>query len=64
MRYPYSERFRERWRPLVDRVLRSEPGHDDQLDAALQTEGVSLQVVVEEIPPAFGAFFTAKDRAR
>lgn len=60
-RHPYSERFREHWLPLVDRVLRSEPGQDDLLDAALQAEGVSLRVVVKEIPPVFGAFFTAED---
>lgn len=63
-RHPYSDRFRERWLPLVDRVLRSQPDHDDALDAALQSEGVSLRVVVREIPPVFGAFFTAMDRQR
>ena len=63
-RHPYSDRFRERWLPLVDRVLRSQPGHDDSLDAALQAEGVSLRAVVKEIPPVFGAFFTATDGLR
>ncbi|MFM8283415.1 MAG: hypothetical protein ACKOCW_07620, partial [Planctomycetaceae bacterium] len=61
-RHPYSERFRERWLPLVDRVLQSLPEHDDLLDAALQAEGVSLRVVVKEIPPVFGSFFTPHRR--
>jgi hypothetical protein len=47
----------------VDRVLQSQPEHDDLLDAALQSEGVGLRVVVKEIPPVFGSFFRAKDRA-
>jgi len=63
-RHPYSDRFRERWLPLVDHVLRSEPDHDDSLDAALQSEGVSLRAVVKEIPPVFGTFFSATDRQR
>lgn len=61
-RHPYSERFREHWLPLVDRVLRSKPDRDDLLDAALQSEGSSLRAVVKEIPPVFGSFFTAMDR--
>lgn len=60
-RHPYAERFRERWLPLVDRVLRSRAEQDDVLDAALQSEGLSLRVVVKEIPPVFGSFFVAKD---
>jgi hypothetical protein len=63
-RHPYSDRLRERWLPLVDRVLRPQPGHDDSLDAALQCEGVSLRVVVKEIPPVFGSFFMTQDRQR
>jgi len=58
VRHPYSDRLRERWLPLVDRVLRSPPGGDDALDAALQAEGSSLRAVVREIPPVFGTFFT------
>ena len=56
-RHPWSHRFREQWMPTVDRVLRSEPGSDDALDAELQAEGLSLRVVVKEIPPVFGEFF-------
>lgn len=63
-RHPYSDRLRERWLPLVDHVLRSEPDHDDLLDAALQSEGVSLRAVVKEIPPVFGTFFATTDRRR
>ena len=63
-RHPYSDRLRERWLPLVDRVLRSDPDHDDALDAALQSEGSSLRVVVKEIPPVFVSFFTTTDRQR
>lgn len=63
-RHPYSDRFRERWLPLVDRVLRAQPGNDDSLDAALQSEGLSLRAVVKEIPPVFGAFFAAPDQER
>lgn len=63
-RHPYSERLRARSLPLVDRVLRSPPGHDDELDAALQAEGSSLRAVVKEIPPVFGSFFTAVNQPR
>jgi hypothetical protein len=61
-RHPYSDRLRERWLPLVERVLRSPPDHDDELDAALQAEGSSLRAVVKEIPPVFGAFFKEMHR--
>jgi hypothetical protein len=61
-RHPYSDRLRERWLPIVDRVLRSLPGDDDSLDTTLQAEGFSLRAVVKEIPPVFGAFFTATDQ--
>jgi hypothetical protein len=56
-RHPYRDRFVERWQPLVDRVLSSPAGSDDALDAALQSEGLSLRVVVKEIPPVFGSFW-------
>jgi hypothetical protein len=38
-------------------VLQSPAGEDDSLDSALQAEGLSLRVVVKEIPPVFGSFF-------
>ena len=56
-RHPSSERFRELWLPLVDRLLCSEAGDDDTLDQELQSQGLSLRVVVKEIPPVFGDFF-------
>jgi hypothetical protein len=64
VRHPYSDRLRERWLPLVDRVLRSPPGGDDALDAALQAEGSSLRAVVREIPPVFGSFFNDPGHGR
>jgi hypothetical protein len=39
-------------------VLSASPGDDDALDAALQSEGLSLRVVVKEIPPVFGSFWS------
>lgn len=63
-RHPYAARLRDRWLPLVERVLRSRPGQDASLDAALQSEGVSLRAVVREIPPVFGSFFEATDQRR
>lgn len=56
-RHPYRDRFMGRWLPWVDRVLSALPGHDDELDADLQKAGLSLRVVVKEIPPVFGSFW-------
>lgn len=56
-RHPYRDRFLEKWQPLVDRVLSAAPGDDEQLDATLQAEGLSLRVVTREIPPVFGSFW-------
>ena len=56
-RHPSHERFLERWRPIVVRVLEANPVADDLLDRELQAEGLSLRVVVREIPPVFGSFF-------
>jgi hypothetical protein len=56
-RHPYRDRFTEHWLPWVDHVLSTEPGHDDELDAALQSQGTSLRAIVKEIPPVFGSFW-------
>jgi hypothetical protein len=56
-RHPSHERFLERWRPIVARVLEANPAADDLLDRELQAAGLSLRVVVREIPPVFGSFF-------
>jgi len=57
-RHPYAARFRDHWQPVVERVLTSQPSDDDALDRELQTVGSSLRVVVKEIPPVFGDFFS------
>ncbi len=49
-RHPYRDRFLEKWQPLVNRVLPAAPGDDEQLDATLQSGGLSLRVVTKEIP--------------
>lgn len=56
-RHPYADRFAEKWRPIVEEVLAADPNHDLELDANLKTRGLSLRVVVREIPPVFGSFF-------
>jgi hypothetical protein len=56
-RHPYHERFRSQWMPWVERVLCSDAADDDRLDRELQERGLSLRVVVKEIPPVFGGFF-------
>jgi hypothetical protein len=55
-RHPYGERFQE-WRPEVEKLLRSPKGSNDQVDAELRQRGLSLRVVVREIPSVFGDFF-------
>jgi hypothetical protein len=56
-RHPYRDRFLETWRPLVVEVLEADPAHDFELDARLKNRGLSLRVVVREIPPVIGSFF-------
>lgn len=56
-RHPYHQRFMEKWKPHVDRILSSSAQDDDALDESLQREGLSLRVVVKEIPPVFGSFW-------
>jgi hypothetical protein len=55
-RHPHAERFAEH-EPDVRRVLESLPGSDAELDAELQQRGLSLRVVVKEIPSVFGSFY-------
>jgi hypothetical protein len=61
-RHPYRDRFLETWQPVVEEVLLSDPAHDFDLDASLKARGLSLRVVVREIPPVIGSFF-AESRA-
>jgi len=56
-RHPYSERFLNRYRPLVERLLESTEADNDRLDAELRTEGHSLRTIMREIPPVFGDFY-------
>jgi len=55
-RHPHAERFKE-WRPEVERILQSPKGSDEELDRELRQRGLSLRVVVKEIPSVFGDFF-------
>ena len=55
-RHPHAERFQE-WRVEVEKLLASAPGSDDEIDRALRGRGLSLRVVVREIPSVFGEFF-------
>jgi len=55
-RHPHAERFKE-WRLEVERILGSPKGSDEELDRELRQRGLSLRVVVKEIPSVFGDFF-------
>jgi hypothetical protein len=55
-RHPHAERFRE-WQPEIERLLSSSPESDAMLDRDLRQRGLSLRVVVKEIPSVFGDFF-------
>ena len=55
-RHPHAERFQE-WRNEVERLLASPKGSDDEMDKQLRERGLSLRVVVREIPSVFGDFF-------
>jgi hypothetical protein len=55
-RHPHAERFAE-WRVEVEKILSSAKDTDDSLDRELRGRGLSLRVVVREIPPVFGDFF-------
>lgn len=58
-RHPHHERF-EKNRERIESLLRSHPAEDDVLDEALRQEGLSLRVLVREIPPVFGSFWETK----
>jgi len=55
-RHPHAERFKE-WRPEVEKLLASPKDSDDELERELRSRGLSLRVVVREIPSVFGDFF-------
>lgn len=55
-RHPHAERF-AKWESEVDLLLRSNKDSDSELDANLRQRGLSLRVVVKEIPSVFGSFF-------
>ena len=55
-RHPHAERF-ARWETEVEYVLGSPKDSDAALDAELRQRGLSLRVVVKEIPSVFGSFF-------
>ena len=56
-RHPYRERFTETYRPWVEQVLATDAEADDSLDEMLREHGLSLRVIVREIPPVFGSFY-------
>ena len=56
-RHPCGERFAREFRPWVEQILSAPPDKDDELDAALRGHGLSLRVLVREIPPVFGSFY-------
>lgn len=55
-RHPHAARFAEH-EPEVRFILESPKGSDAEVDAELQKRGLSLRVVVKEIPSVFGSFF-------
>jgi len=55
-RHPHADRFAE-WRPEVEKLLESPKGSDEVVDKELRSRGLSLRVVVREIPSVFGDFF-------
>lgn len=55
-RHPHAERFVQ-YEAQVRHVLESPKGSDAVLDAELRDHGLSLRVVVKEIPSVFGSFF-------
>lgn len=55
-RHPHAERFAE-YESEVRHLLDSPKDSDAKLDAELQKRGLSLRVVIKEIPSVFGSFF-------
>ena len=55
-RHPHAERFAEQ-EADGRHLLESPKGSDAELDAELQQRGLSLRVVVKEIPSVFGSLF-------
>ena len=55
-RHPHAERFVQ-WAPEVERILSRPKGDDAALDSELRRRGLSLRVVVKEIPSVFGSFW-------
>lgn len=56
-RHPYCERFTQKYRPLVERLLQSTAADNDRIDEEFRAEGQSLRTVIREIPPVFGDFY-------
>ena len=56
-RHPYRNRFVNRYRSSVVRLLESDPADDEHLDQDFRKHGESLRSVMREIPPVFGDFF-------
>jgi hypothetical protein len=55
-RHPHAERFAEH-ETEVRHILESPKDSDAELDVELRQRGLSLRVVVKEIPSVFGSFF-------
>lgn len=55
-RHPHAERFAQH-ELEVRRILESAPDSDAALDAELRQRGLSLRMVVKEIPSVFGSFY-------
>jgi len=55
-RHPHAVRFAEH-EAEVQHVLDSAKDSDAALDAELRQRGLSLRVIVKEIPSVFGSFF-------
>lgn len=56
-RHPYKNRFINRYRNSVERLLESDSSDDELLDKKFREYGESLRTIMREIPPVFGDFF-------